>query len=465
MDKNIFWQKNKISAEERAAAMNQKGLVLWMTGLSGSGKSTIAVEVENKLAAMGFTAYLLDGDNIRHGLNSDLDFSSKDRNENVRRITEVAALMCDVQIIVLVCAISPYKAAREAAREKINFISPGSYCEVYVNTPLEECIKRDTKGLYQKAVSGELSEFTGISSPYEQPLNPEIEIFTVEMEAETAADKIVSYICEYELDFYIKKITDFCVLTAIESGRKILEIYNKDFAVEYKDDKSPLTEADKASDEFIVRNLKERFPGIAILSEESQDDLSRLENDWCFIVDPLDGTKEFIKKNGEFTVNIGLAYKGRPVAGVVFVPVQNKIYYASRNFGAYKQDLNSDTLRMFDGRYKIAVNGRRGSLTVVKSRSHGSDALEKILERNKHRIKEEIEVGSSLKGCYIADGTADVYYRAGPVCEWDICAMHAVVNEAGGVFCELDGDEMIYNKENTLKEKGFFILNSIENKF
>lgn len=465
MDKNIFWQKNKISAEERAASINQKGIVLWMTGLSGSGKSTIAVEVEKKLAALGFTAYLLDGDNIRHGLNSDLGFTSKNRNENVRRITEAAALMCDAQIIVLVCAISPYKAAREAAREKINFVSPGSYCEVYVNTPLEECIKRDTKGLYQKAVSGELLEFTGISSPYEQPLNPEIEIFTAEMEAETAADKIVAYILEYELDFYIKKITEFCVLTAIESGRKILEVYNKDFAVAYKDDNSPLTEADKASDDFIVKNLKEKFPEISILSEESRDDLSRLDNDWCFIVDPLDGTKEFVKKNGEFTVNIGLAYKGTPVAGVVFVPVQNKIYYASRNLGAYKQDLSAHTLNLFDGKYKIAVSARRNNLKVVKSRSHGSDALEEILGKNKQRIKEEIEVGSSLKGCYIADGTADVYYRANPVCEWDICAMHAVVNEAGGVFRELDGSEMKYNKINTLIENGFFILNNIENKF
>jgi len=187
--KNIVWHPHKVSRNDREKIKNQKGVVLWFTGLSGSGKSTIANEVEYLLNKKGFHTYLLDGDNIRHGLNSDLGFDEKDRKENIRRISEVAKLFVDAGLITLTAFISPFIEDRNRAREIV-----GDFIEIYIDTPVDECIKRDPKGLYKKALNGEIKNFTGLDSPYEAPENPEIHIKTKNLSPEKAADIIVDYL-------------------------------------------------------------------------------------------------------------------------------------------------------------------------------------------------------------------------------------------------------------------------------
>lgn len=182
-NENIVWHNNKVSAEDRQRVLGQRGLVVWFTGLSGSGKSTIAVELEKLLNETGRAVYLLDGDNIRHGINADLGFTDADRNENIRRISEIAALFCDAGIITLVSFISPFRKMREFARERAG---DGNFIEVYVSTDFETCRQRDPKGLYKK----DISNFTGKDSSYEEPLHPEIVLDTVSCNPEQCA-KIV----------------------------------------------------------------------------------------------------------------------------------------------------------------------------------------------------------------------------------------------------------------------------------
>jgi len=172
---NIYWTRGKVTAEQRARQNGHSGCVVWLTGLSAAGKSTIATELERELFSQGKHAYVLDGDNIRHGLCSDLGFSPEDRKENIRRIGEVAKLLADAGFICITAFISPYRSDRDLAR---NIAPPGKFLEVYLNVPLEICEKRDPKGLYAKARAGQLKEFTGISAPYEPPHSAELELPT-----------------------------------------------------------------------------------------------------------------------------------------------------------------------------------------------------------------------------------------------------------------------------------------------
>ena len=185
---NIHWQATDINRDHHANLKNQKPMVLWLTGLSGSGKSTIANAIEKKLAQMNRHTFLLDGDNVRHGLNKDLGFTEADRIENIRRVGEVAQLMTDAGLIVITAFISPFRAEREMVRQ---MMQPDEFIEVFIDTPLHIAEQRDVKGLYAKARAGELKNFTGIDSPYEAPENPEIIIDTTQMDVEAAADKII----------------------------------------------------------------------------------------------------------------------------------------------------------------------------------------------------------------------------------------------------------------------------------
>ena len=186
---NIHWQATDISREHHAAMKNQKPAVVWLTGLSGAGKSTIANALEKKLARMNRHTFLLDGDNVRHGLNKDLGFTEADRIENIRRVGEVAKLMTDAGLIVITAFISPFRAEREMVRA---MMQPGEFVEVFIDTPLADAEKRDVKGLYAKARAGKLKNFTGIDSPYEAPLAPEVRIDTTRMTPEQAADVIIA---------------------------------------------------------------------------------------------------------------------------------------------------------------------------------------------------------------------------------------------------------------------------------
>lgn len=200
MATNITWHPS-LSRSERNQLRGQRGLTIWFTGLSASGKSTVATALEQHLLHIGLAAYRLDGDNVRFGLNKDLGFSEKDRNENIRRIAEVAKLFADSSTIALTSFISPYRADRQIARDlHAGAAQAGDdalpFIEVYVDIPLEEAEKRDPKGLYKKARAGEIKDFTGISAPYEAPESPEITIRTDQLSVEECVQKIVEYLAE-----------------------------------------------------------------------------------------------------------------------------------------------------------------------------------------------------------------------------------------------------------------------------
>ena len=183
-NENIVWHPTSISREQRAKQKSQKPCVLWFTGLSGSGKSTVANAVEQKLFEAGFHSYLLDGDNVRHGINKDLTFSDDDRIENIRRIGEISKLFVDSGLFVLTAFISPFKADRQLVRE---LVGDAEFVEVFIDTPIEICEQRDPKGLYKKARQGEIKHFTGIDSPYEAPDSAEIIVKTADMNIEECA--------------------------------------------------------------------------------------------------------------------------------------------------------------------------------------------------------------------------------------------------------------------------------------
>jgi len=188
---NLTWHGGEVSGEERALRHGHRGVTLWLTGLSGAGKSTVAYRVEKKLVERGAFAYVLDGDNVRHGLNSDLGFAPEDRDENIRRVGEVCRLFTDAGAIVLASFISPYRSVRQAVREKM---PEGAFLEVYVSASLEVCESRDPKGLYRRARAGEIPDFTGISAPYEAPESPEIEVNTGELDVDACAAKIIGHL-------------------------------------------------------------------------------------------------------------------------------------------------------------------------------------------------------------------------------------------------------------------------------
>jgi adenylylsulfate kinase len=192
---NITWHKGAITADDRERLLGQKGIVIWYTGLSGSGKSTLAHAVEEKLFEKGHPSYVLDGDNIRHGLNKNLGFSPEDREENIRRIGEVSKLFADSGIIAMTAFISPYRADRDKARE---LVPDGRFIEVYVKVPLDVAESRDPKGLYKKARAGEIKEFTGIDAPYEEPLNAELIIDTSIHNLEESANMVLDYLRKKE---------------------------------------------------------------------------------------------------------------------------------------------------------------------------------------------------------------------------------------------------------------------------
>lgn len=242
-----------------------------------------------------------------------------------------------------------------------------------------------------------------------------------------------------------------------KAGEAILEVYNSaDFDVETKDDNSPLTKADKLSHEIITKELKSIHPfihssmqPIPLLSEEGKEIPYEERKDWerFWLVDPLDGTKEFIKRNGEFTVNIALIENGKPVLGVIHVPVTNETYYGSVEEGAYKIDSNGEV-------NKISVSDKNfdEEINVVQSRSHSGDEENEFYSN--YKIKKRLSKGSSLKICLIAEGKAELYFRGGPTWEWDTAAGHAIMNAAGGILMNKDKSELTYNKK-IPKNSGF----------
>lgn len=192
-DRNITWHKAAVSREDREKLLGQRGAVIWLTGLSGSGKSTVASALDQELIGNGHLTYILDGDNIRHRLNADLGFSPEDRTENIRRVGEVAALFADAGVIVITSFISPYRRDRDRVR---GIVGTDCFIEVHLDVPLEVCEQRDPKNLYKKARAGEIQDFTGIHAPYEPPENAELTVDTSQCEVAEAVQRIFGYLSE-----------------------------------------------------------------------------------------------------------------------------------------------------------------------------------------------------------------------------------------------------------------------------
>lgn len=188
---NLTWQSGHVSSHERQALLKQKPLTIWLTGLSAAGKSTLAYGLERQLVAAGHTCYVLDGDNVRHGLNNNLGFSAEDRSENIRRVAEVAKLMNDAGLIVITAFISPFRVDRDKARA---IIGNGVFQEIHVDAGLDACEARDPKGLYKKARAGHIADFTGIDSPYEPPVKPELVIESAAQTVETSVSKLFQFV-------------------------------------------------------------------------------------------------------------------------------------------------------------------------------------------------------------------------------------------------------------------------------
>ena len=242
-----------------------------------------------------------------------------------------------------------------------------------------------------------------------------------------------------------------------KAGKIIMEIYNSnELGVEIKEDHSPVTKADKAADKLISEILKKNFPDYGLLTEESVDDKSRLKKDYVWIVDPIDGTKEYVAHSGEFTVNIGLSYKKMPVLGVILIPVTGEIYYATKNGGAFY--LNQELL------VKIHVNDKVSDLTTLVSRFHSNPTEQAMIEKHSDKIKHQVVVGATIKGCYIAHGYAEMSYRfSSNTKEWDTCAMQVIVEQAGGYILKFDGTPIVYNREDVYNRDGYIIVNRKEN--
>ncbi|MDH5631681.1 MAG: 3'(2'),5'-bisphosphate nucleotidase CysQ [Gammaproteobacteria bacterium] len=257
------------------------------------------------------------------------------------------------------------------------------------------------------------------------------------------------------------KFPDVCEVLADEvariaegAGKRIRDIYQQEFDVEHKEDGSPLTMADHAANDFIIESLNKLGLGFPILSEESSSIPYEQRSGWetFWLVDPLDGTKEFVNRNGEFTVNIALINHGRPVIGVVHVPVSGVTYTGCENGGAFRIDPLGSAIEIRAG------NFRGGPARVVGSRSHAGERLKTFIERYSaaYAQAELVSMGSSLKLCLVAEGEADVYPRFGPTSEWDTAAAHAVVSAAGGRVIDLDGNDLVYNKPDILNP--FFLV-------
>jgi len=251
------------------------------------------------------------------------------------------------------------------------------------------------------------------------------------------------------------------VQTAIKAGDGILKIYEKDFDVEYKADDSPLTDADKVSNEIIINELNREYPDIPILSEESKEVPYEQRKNWDYfwLIDPLDGTKEFVKKNGEFTVNIALIHKGKPVLGVIAVPVKGTLYFGVEEVGSFKSTCGSavhsykELSQLIDDSERLPAISPDREYTIVGSRSHMSKETEEFIAKKEeeHGNVDILSIGSSLKLCMVAEGRADIYPRFAPTMEWDTGAGHAIAEISGAkVFEPIENNPLQYNKENLL---------------
>jgi len=243
---------------------------------------------------------------------------------------------------------------------------------------------------------------------------------------------------------------------AVKAGKKIMEYYHDTFTVSVKSDDSPVTSADLAANRIIINALVENFPSYAILSEENNDDFARLENDYVWIIDPLDGTKDFVDHSDGFAVNIALCYKHKLVVGVVYVPVTEELFFASKGNGSY----------FSHGEYtdRIHVNDKLENLTCLISKHHFNDAEKNAISRHSDKITNCFAAGASIKPCLIAKGDAEISYRlSSSTKEWDTAAPQIILEEAGGFLLKTNGEPITYNRHDVYNREGYVLMNRKEN--
>ncbi len=442
------------------------GEVIWFTGLSGSGKTTISIELKNKLEKNGNVVEILDGDVVREKLHQNLGFSREDIKENNRLIAELSKDKKDFCDYVLVPIISPYIEDRLMAR---SIIGNDFFIELYLDVNLNECIRRDVKGLYKKALNGEIDNFIGIanSNPYEIPKSPEIKINTVKQTVKESANQILLFLKSRDLinlDKYdgalnlpfnvIYPEIYLAIVSTLKAGEKVLEIYNTDFDISFKEGKEPLTEADLASDKIIKEIID--LSGHPVLSEESIEDFEaiedRINNKFSWIIDPLDGTSDFVNKSGEFTIMVSLVKDKIPIIGVIYHPVSRCLYVSQEGAGAFKFRDNQWS--------SISVNEicDLSNCKAVGSRHHLSDQEKEMISQL--GISDFSPRGSSLKAMDVSSGKAEIYFTTtNKIKQWDTCASYCIVKEAGGRMTDMLGKDLKYNTKKVNHENGVLVTN------
>lgn len=246
------------------------------------------------------------------------------------------------------------------------------------------------------------------------------------------------------------------IYAGLEARKLILEVYGQTFSVETKDDNSPVTIADKRADSFLKEYLHKRFPDHGFLTEESEDDLTRLDKDYVWIIDPVDGTMDFVAKDGQFATNIALCYKHEIIVGVIVIPITGEVYYATKGGGSYYLKDGVST--------RIHVNDKTDDLTCLTSVFFFNEKELALINKHRDKISKINRFGSSIKSCKIAHGLAEISYRVTTrTKEWDSAAPQIIVEEAGGVFLEPSGKRITYNKEDYHNHHGYIIANRIEN--
>tara|TARA_Y100000310_G_C20645710_1_gene796432 strand:- start:622 stop:1983 length:1362 start_codon:yes stop_codon:yes gene_type:complete len=437
------------------------GKVIWFTGLSGSGKTTLSIELRNKLERSGKTVEILDGDVIREKLHKTLGFSREDIKENNQLIAKIVNENKERFDFVLVPIISPYREDRAIAK---SIIGKKNFIELYLDVSLNECIRRDVKGLYKKALAGEINNFIGIaeSNPYEIPQKPDLKIDTTNQSIENSANKVLFYIVSNKLmnlkydealnlpfevnypEIYLS------IVSALKAGEKVMAIYNTDFNVDFKDGNEPLTEADLASDTIIKEIIN--LSGHPVLSEEGDETGDRLNNEYSWIIDPLDGTSDFISKTNEFTIMISLVRKNRPILGVIYHPVGDTLYLAQDGTGAFKLKDNQWSRMNVNNKFDLTT------CQAVGSRHHLSEQEKEIITQL--GIFDFKQRGSSLKSMDVSSGKAEIYFTTtNKIKQWDTCASYCIVKEAGGKMTDMFGNELKYNTEFVHHENGILVTN------
>jgi sulfate adenylyltransferase len=436
---------------------NNQGNVLWFTGLSGSGKTTIAQELKKSLEAQGKSVAMLDGDDVRNSRKVKLGFSREDIRENNKIIAEMAKEKSLDHDFVIVPIISPYQEDRNMVRTMIG----NNYYSVYINASLDTCIKRDVKGLYSRALKGEIDNFIGISpsNPYETPQESDLVVDTAIHEPIASTQRIVEFLKQKNLLQMKLPNSSFspemstAINAAFKAGEQVMQIYNTQFSYTLKDGKEPVTEADIASDKIIHMLLSST--GIPILSEETQDTGERLNQNQVWIVDPLDGTKDFVTKTGEFSIMIALVNNGVPEIGVVYNPVKDILYIAQLGKGAFKRE-NGDWQKMSVNNHDDLQKAK-----AVVSRHHLTDKEESFL--NRLGVSDFVQKGSAgLKIAEVAVGKAELYFTmSDKLQEWDTAAAYCILIEAQGTMTDMLGNKLAYNQSDLYHKRGILVTNAL----